>query len=152
VPSKQVRHLNSYEHNSLALIVFRSSPVLRKGSILNLAPCSSPTPISASDVELLRTKSGSTDVRRSGGGSWALTDGILFLIVEYVPDISGFSGLSRCIFRWSSAVGCSFALPGPASRRGVVDRHRPKAIDGSADRNTCLTKAMIRNIDVGLSF
>jgi hypothetical protein len=97
-------------------------------------------------------RSGSTDVRRSGGGSWAPTDGILFLTVEYVPDISGFRGLLRCIFRRSSVVGCSFALPVPASGRGVVDRHRPKAIGGSADRNTYLTKAMIRNIDVWLSF
>jgi hypothetical protein len=132
--------------------VFKSSPVLRKGSILNLAPCISPTPISVSDVELLATKSGPADVRRSGGGSWAPTDAILFWIVEYGPDISGFSGLSCCIFRWSSAVGCSFALPGPVSRRGVVDRHRLKAIDDSAERNACLAKAMIRNIRVRLTF
>lgn len=38
------------EHNSLALVVFASSPVLRNGSILKLAPSSSPTPNSEDEL------------------------------------------------------------------------------------------------------
>jgi hypothetical protein len=93
--------------------------------------------------ESLGVKSPATEDINSGGAFCAPTEGISFTIVEFVFVICGFKGFSVWILRCSSAVECSFAFPGPAIRRGVVDIALVTAIEGRTARNMSLTEDMV---------
>lgn len=112
-------------HNSLARIVFASSPVRRRGSTLNLAPSISPTPNSLfeplTSLSLLPcvppvmrsvffgtpsfgVNLESTLVMSSGGGASLPTDGISLTIVDVVFVMCGFNGLDFWKLRYLSEV------------------------------------------------